>query len=109
MSWAPCCLWDKCFIAPTSVRSGGDGSPHGGAKVICLRSLLSISLRHINARKKLGAAGSIKVSGALRFLNVNAFTTLFGFSRRGQAGLGTNTAGQARRPWPAEAFEKQPH
>jgi len=66
-------------------------------------------LRCVNARKKLGAAGSIKVSGALQFLNVNAFMALFSFSRRGQARLGTNTAGQARQPGPAEAFEKQLH
>lgn len=67
------------------------------------------SLKCRNARKKLGAARNIKVSVALQFLNVNAFMALFSFSRRGQAGLGTNTTGQARQRWPAEAFEKQPH
>lgn len=33
-------LGDKRPIAPMSVGSGGDWSPHGGSKIICLKSVL---------------------------------------------------------------------
>lgn len=84
MNQVLCCFSDKSLIAPISAGLRGDSSLHGDAKDICLKPILKIPLRCINARKKLGAGRGIEVSGLLWFLNIKAPVAVFGFSPRGQ-------------------------